>query len=106
MIYDQNISLPVIEILKSTYFSVFKKFKAWLVFSYTLAIPIYFISKILPDHIIQQTDFDYVSLVFYMTISLLILVVLNIYIYRLFMLGTGELFKVSINELFYIIKNK
>lgn len=99
MIDDKNIPLPVMEILRNGYSVVFNNVKFWLIFSYILALPIYLISKLLPEPSIEQINFDYLSLVSYLTISIIILVAINIFFYRIFMLEKGDLLKISTREL-------
>tara|TARA_R110002096_G_scaffold257381_1_gene450976 strand:+ start:329316 stop:330143 length:828 start_codon:yes stop_codon:yes gene_type:complete len=99
MIDDKNIPLPIMDILRKAYIAVLNNVKSWLIFSYILAVPIYLISRYLPEPAIEPMNFDYQSLVFYVAISVIILVVINIFFYRIFMLEKGELFKINTSEL-------
>lgn len=99
MIDDRNISLPVAEIIKRSYKGLTNNIKSIMVFSYLLAIPVYLVSKLLPSPANGYQEASPVAIVLYFVVCFAILIVVNIFFYRLFILQKGQFFKITVEEL-------
>ncbi len=98
MMDDVNKQLPVIDILKSTYSCLFNNIKAFLILSYSVMAPIYAVNYFLAIDINQQQEFS-AQIIFYSLFILLIMLILSIFLYRLFMLGANHHLKLSMAEM-------
>ncbi|HRW30770.1 MAG TPA: hypothetical protein P5227_12290, partial [Emcibacteraceae bacterium] len=99
---DKNKLLPVMDILRNTYLTVYSNIKSLIIFSYLLAVPIYLISQLLTMPTTEEPTVNYFTIAAYVLISLLILAITNIYFYRLFKLGKENVLKITPDQLFSV----
>lgn len=97
---DKNKLLPVMDILKNAYLTIYTNIKSLIIFSYLLAVPIYLISQFLTMPTAETATVSYFTIAAYVLISLLILAITNIYFYRLFTLGNENVLKITPDKLF------
>lgn len=99
MIDDKNISLQVAEIVKGSYSGLINNIKSVVIFTYLLAIPVYLVSKFLPSPANGYQDASPAVVILYFVVCFAILIVVNIFFYRLFILPKGQFFKITIGDL-------
>ena len=97
-----NKTLPVLDILKNSYSAVIANIKPFIIFSYVLCAPIYLLSTIMPPAASNIDDVSYTSIITYLILSVIILIIINTFFYRLFSVGKSQLFKINPPQLLKI----
>ncbi len=96
---DLNKSLPVDEIVKKAYSNVRDNLKYILILSYIVMIPVFFASRLLNLGSFEENNINIAGILLYLCVSIAVLLFLNVFSYRLFVLGREKLYKININQL-------
>ncbi len=95
---DLNDKLPVIKVIKNAYVGLFDKKKQFLIMSYLVAIPLFGVQYFFPVKVAYE-EFSSTNVWINMIISLPLLLLLGIFLFRLFMLGAKNQFRITPGDL-------
>lgn len=101
MIEEKNKVLNPFKIIKKTYQNVFDKFKSYLVLCYVILLPTFIYQYLSPLEIDPERT-QFIDVLPRLTFTLIILIILGIFLYRLFMLDREALFKITPQKLLKI----
>jgi len=95
---DINKNLPVVNIIKQTYGQMFGYVKQHLILSYIAMFPLFFIGIFYPLTLNPQ-QVNQTQILIYLIPLGLIYIIISIFYYRLYSLGTSSYLKIGINDL-------
>ena len=94
MIEDKNKILNPVMIIKKSYQNIFDHFKSYFLLSYVILLPTFIYQYISPLRIDPKAT-PFLEVFPRLIFTLIILIILSIFLYRLFTLGRNSLFKVT-----------
>ena len=98
---ELNDKLPVIKVIKNAYTSLFDKKKQFLIMSYLVTIPLFAVQYFFPVKVAYE-QFSSTNVWINIIVSLPLLLLLGIFLLRLFMLGAKNQFKLTPSDLINI----
>jgi len=101
MLEEKNKILDPLEIIKRSYTNILDHFKSYLVLCYVILLPTFIYQYISPLKIDPKTT-QFIEVLPRLIFTLLILIILGIFLNRLFMLGKEHLFKLTTKSLLEI----
>lgn len=101
MLEEKNKILSPLEIVKRSYANILDRFKSYLVLCYVILLPTFIYQYISPLKIDPKTT-QFIEVLPRLIFTLLILIILGIFLNRLFMLGKNQLFRLTPKSLLEI----
>ena len=98
---ELNDKLPIIRVIKNAYVDLFNKKKQYLIMSYLVTIPLFAVQYFFPVKVAYE-QFSFANVWINMIVSLPLLLLLGIFLLRLFMLGEKIQFKITPSDLINI----